>query len=120
MIPSQFPASGASAEAEQAFSPALFLRAVRKHWPIMVSKTKALWATRVVIDASDLAAIQIPVLVMSGDHDVIPLEETLEIYRQLPHGQLCILPATGHATMQERPEEFNRLTRQFLEETRKP
>ncbi|HTA91787.1 MAG TPA: polysaccharide biosynthesis tyrosine autokinase [Polyangiaceae bacterium] len=36
MIPSQFPASGASAEAEQAFSPALFLRAVRKHWPIMV------------------------------------------------------------------------------------
>jgi pimeloyl-ACP methyl ester carboxylesterase len=91
-----------------------------QHWPTMLAKTKALWATRVVIDTGDLAAIQIPVLVMSGDHDVIPLEETLEIYRQLPHGQLCILPATGHSTMQERPDEFNRLTRQFLEDARKP
>jgi pimeloyl-ACP methyl ester carboxylesterase len=89
-----------------------------QHWPAMLAKTKALWATRVVIDASDLAAIQIPVLIMSGDHDVIPLEHTVAIYRRLPHAQLCILPATGHATMQERPEEFDRLTREFLEDAR--
>jgi pimeloyl-ACP methyl ester carboxylesterase len=91
-----------------------------QHWRTMLAKTKALWATRVVIDASDLAAIQIPVLVMSGDHDAIPLEQTVEIYRQLPHAQLCILPATGHATMRDRPDDFNRLTRQFLEAARKP
>jgi pimeloyl-ACP methyl ester carboxylesterase len=91
-----------------------------QHWPTMLAKTKALWATRVVIDTVDLAAIQIPVLVMSGDHDVIPLEETLEIFRQLPHGQLCILPATGHSTMKDRPDEFNRLTRLFLEAADQP
>jgi pimeloyl-ACP methyl ester carboxylesterase len=91
-----------------------------QHWRTMLAKSKALWATRVVIDASDLAAIQIPVLVMSGDHDLIPLEETVAIYRQLPHAQLCILPASGHSTMRDRPDEFNRLTRQFLEDARKP
>lgn len=42
-----------------------------KHWATILAKTKALWATRVVIAHEDLAAIQIPVLVMSGDHDVI-------------------------------------------------
>ena len=86
------------------------------HWSTILAKTKALWATPVVIAHEDLAAIQIPVLVMSGDHDAIPIEQTLEIYRALPHAQLCILPASGHATMQDRPEEFNRLAREFLED----
>ena len=87
-----------------------------KHWAVIVAKTKALWATRVVITHDELASIQIPVLVISGEHDVIPIEQTLEIYRALPHAQLCIIPASGHATMQDRPEEFNRLTRDFLED----
>jgi pimeloyl-ACP methyl ester carboxylesterase len=91
-----------------------------KHWATILAKTKALWTTREVIAHEDLAAIRIPVLVISGDHDVIPIEQTLEIYRALPHAQLCILPASGHATMQDRPEEFNRLTREFLEDQPPP
>jgi pimeloyl-ACP methyl ester carboxylesterase len=91
-----------------------------KHWATILAKTKALWTTREVIAHEDLAAIRIPVLVISGDHDVIPIEQTLEIYRALPHAQLCILPASGHATMQDRPEEFNRLTREFLEDQPRP
>jgi pimeloyl-ACP methyl ester carboxylesterase len=87
-----------------------------QHWRTMTAKTKSLWATRVVIEPADLNAIQIPVLVMAGDHDVISLDETIEIYRGLPHAQLCIFPATGHSTMEERPDDFNRLTRAFLEE----
>jgi pimeloyl-ACP methyl ester carboxylesterase len=102
---------------------ALYVRASpdgAQHWPAVVAKTKALWATRVVIGAADLAAIELPVLVMAGDHDVIPIEETVSIYRQLPHAQLCILPGSGHATMQDQPEQFNRLVREFLEDTRIP
>lgn len=91
-----------------------------QHWQAVVAKTKALWATFEVIDARELAAIQIPVLVMAGDHDAIPVEHAIQIYRGLPHAQLCILPATGHATMRERPDEFNRLTREFLEAARLP
>jgi pimeloyl-ACP methyl ester carboxylesterase len=91
-----------------------------QHWPTILAKTKALWATRVVIDPADLAAIHIPVLVIAGDHDVVPVEHAVEIYRQLPHAQLYILPATGHATMQERADEFDRMTREFLEDARIP
>jgi pimeloyl-ACP methyl ester carboxylesterase len=86
-----------------------------QHWPVMAAKTKELWSTRIVMEPAELHAIQVPVLVMAGDHDVISLEQTIEIYRDLPQGQLCIFPATGHSPMNERPDDFNRLTRQFLE-----
>jgi pimeloyl-ACP methyl ester carboxylesterase len=86
-----------------------------QHWTTMLAKTQDLWGTRVVLSPADLAAIQTPVRVMAGDHDVVSLEQALEIYRGLAHAELCILPATGHATMEERPDEFNRLVREFLD-----
>jgi pimeloyl-ACP methyl ester carboxylesterase len=85
------------------------------HWPVMLDKTRQLWATWTVIRPADLNAIQIPVLVMAGDHDAVTLEHTISLYRYLPHARLSILPNTGHDTMVERPEDFNRLTREFLE-----
>jgi len=91
-----------------------------QHWTTVLAKTQDLWGTRVVLSPADLAAIQAPVRVMAGDHDVISLEQTAEIYRGLPHADLCILPATGHATMEERPDEFNRLVREFLEDPHVP
>ena len=67
-----------------------------------------------VIEASDLKTIQAPVLVMAGDHDFTPIDETLEIYRNLAHGELFILPGTGHGTMTERPDLANLAIRAFL------
>jgi pimeloyl-ACP methyl ester carboxylesterase len=85
------------------------------HWRTVVAKSKELWSTWVVIEPADLRAIHIPVLVMAGDRDVIPLDHTIEIYRALPLGQLGILPGTGHETPSDRSDEFNRLTKEFLE-----
>jgi pimeloyl-ACP methyl ester carboxylesterase len=45
----------------------------------------------------DAASIQCPVRVMLGDRDTtVTLEETRDIYRALPHGQMEVLPATPH------------------------
>ncbi len=86
-----------------------------EHWPVMVAKTQNLWSTWTVIGARELAAIKVPVLVMSGDHDVIRLEHTIQLFRSLPRGEICILPATGHETMKQRSDEFNRLITRFLD-----
>jgi pimeloyl-ACP methyl ester carboxylesterase len=88
----------------------------REHWMTVVAKSWQLWLTPVVIEPADLKNIKVPVLVVAGDHDFTSLEETTEIYRALPHGQLLILPATGHATFKERPEFLNAAIRAFLEE----
>lgn len=86
-----------------------------EHWWTLVTKSYELWLTPVVIEPADLKKIGIPVLVMAGDHDFTPIEETLEIYRNLPQGQLFILPGTGHGTMSQRPDLVNLGMRQFFE-----
>lgn len=44
-----------------------------------------------------LADIAAPVRLCLGDRDpMVTIEETVEAYRALPHGQLAILPNTGH------------------------
>jgi pimeloyl-ACP methyl ester carboxylesterase len=85
------------------------------HWWPFLTKSYQLWLTPVVIETVELKGITVPVLVMAGDHDFTSIEETLEIYRNLPQGQLLILPGTGHGTMRDRPELANLAMREFLE-----
>ena len=87
-----------------------------QHWPVFAAKSWRLWLTPVVIESAELSAIKAPVLVIAGDHDLTPLEQTLEIYRGLTRGQLMIVPATGHDTFGERAEIVNTAIRTFLEQ----
>ncbi len=46
---------------------------------------------------ADVAKIEVPSLVLGGDRDDHSLpEDAVRTYRALPHGELAILPATGH------------------------
>lgn len=86
------------------------------HWMKLLAKSYQMWMQPVVIEPADLKRISAPVLVMAGDNDFTSIEETVEIYRGLAKGQLIILPATGHGTMQQRPELVNLAIREFLEQ----
>ncbi|HEY0748191.1 MAG TPA: alpha/beta hydrolase [Steroidobacteraceae bacterium] len=85
------------------------------HWMAMVAKCAALWNQSIVIEPAELAKIVAPVLVMAGDHDFTSLEETAEIFKGLPHGQLIVVPGTGHGTFQTRPDLVNLAIAEFLE-----
>ncbi len=85
------------------------------HWWAFLEKSYRLWLTPVVIAPTEVKLIKAPVLVIAGDHDFTSLEDTTEIYRALPRGQLLILPGTGHGTFGERPELVNLAIREFLE-----
>jgi pimeloyl-ACP methyl ester carboxylesterase len=81
-------------------------------------KLAQLWLTSPTKDelnAEMLSTIDKPVLVISGDRDAIRLEHTLDIYRALPQGELCILPGTDHGTFSGRPEWLNPIISSFLE-----
>ncbi len=86
-----------------------------QRWAGFAAKSWRLWLTPVVITAEDLRAIQAPVLVMAGDRDIVPLEETLELYRGLARGQLLVLPGTGHDTFVQRPDAVNAALRRFFD-----
>jgi pimeloyl-ACP methyl ester carboxylesterase/uncharacterized SAM-binding protein YcdF (DUF218 family) len=90
------------------------------HWLTMVGKDYQMWLTPVVITPPDLRRIQIPVLVMAGDHDLTSVGQTLEIYDALPQAQLFILPATGHGTLIDRAALANLAIREFLDDPGTP
>ena len=67
------------------------------------------------IPLSDLHKINVPALVIGGDHDVIKIEHTLLIYNNLPKAYLWILPASGHSTPIMFKDDFNTVVGRFFE-----
>jgi len=61
-----------------------------------------------------LKQIKIPVLVVSGDHDLIKLDHTVSLFTSLPHSQLFIVPGASHFELIEQPELINSEIIQFL------
>lgn len=66
------------------------------------------------IPLTDLHKIQIPTLVIGGDHDVIKEEHTFLIYKNLPKAYLWILPASGHSTPIVYKDDFNTVVDRFF------
>jgi pimeloyl-ACP methyl ester carboxylesterase len=81
---------------------------------VLLRKSWQLWLTPVIVAPAELARVQAPALVVAGDHDFVSIDETVEIWRGLPHAQLLILPDTGHGTLQTRPDLVNRFIEDFL------
>lgn len=64
--------------------------------------------------AAELAAIDLPVLVIAGDEDDSTLELALFLKRTVPRCGLAIVPRTGHTINLEEPAAFNRALEEFL------
>jgi pimeloyl-ACP methyl ester carboxylesterase len=85
-----------------------------------ISRMFKIWEHEPDISKKDLSEIQCPVLVVSGDDDVITLAHTQELYEALALGQLAVLPGTSHGLVKEKPELFNAIMMQFLEDLSYP
>ena len=68
------------------------------------------------ISFNDLKKINCPSLIVCGDNDLIPIEHTAAIYRHIPHAYLWVLPHSGHATLTEHRDDFNRTADSFFKE----
>ena len=64
---------------------------------------------------NNLNRIKAEVLIMSGDHDLITLSHTLNIYKNIPYSNLCIIPGATHQAAWEKPKLFQDLAIDFFE-----
>jgi pimeloyl-ACP methyl ester carboxylesterase len=64
----------------------------------------------------ELAAIDVPVLLLVGDEDEPCLDVNLWMKRLMPAARLGLLPGSGHAINLEEPELFNLLVERFIGE----
>jgi pimeloyl-ACP methyl ester carboxylesterase len=66
-----------------------------------------------------LPAIDVPALVIGGEHDVMTPPDAIRGWAaRLPDARCHIIPAAGHVPNLERPDEFNALLERFLLEPR--
>lgn len=56
------------------------------------------------ITLAQLNSIQVPFLVMAGDHDMFTIDHTIALYKNLPQASLYIVPDATHASPYEEPE----------------
>lgn len=85
------------------------------HARTVVEKTLTLFATEPTLTTSDLASIDVPVLIMASDDEPIELSHTCSLYESIPAAQLCILPGTSHSLLKEQTKISVRIIRHFLE-----
>jgi pimeloyl-ACP methyl ester carboxylesterase len=67
------------------------------------------------IPLSDLHTIHVPALVMGGDHDVLKVEHTMQIFQNIPRAYLWIFPNSGHSTPVIYADEFNQKVDRFFQ-----
>jgi pimeloyl-ACP methyl ester carboxylesterase len=65
--------------------------------------------------ATDLDRITTPTLVIGGDHDVIPVPHTVLIWQHIPKAWLWIVPHSGHGTLIEHRDEFEKNVQAFFQ-----
>jgi pimeloyl-ACP methyl ester carboxylesterase len=64
----------------------------------------------------DLAGLDLPALVVVGEHDgPSPPDVADEMAQRLPNARLAVVPGAGHLSNLEAPEAFTRALRAFLE-----
>ena len=66
---------------------------------------------------AELAHVNTPALVIAGDRDdIIPLDQSLALFRSLPHAQLAVLPGIGHGAPSNprSADTFAQVVLQFL------
>jgi pimeloyl-ACP methyl ester carboxylesterase len=94
-----------------------FARQLAEHSAVGSSNTMRGYQARrpSLYDLTDqIAAIDVPVLVMTGDEDEPCLEPSLMLKRTIPDASLAVLPNSGHAINLEEPALFNQLLDDFL------
>jgi pimeloyl-ACP methyl ester carboxylesterase len=71
------------------------------------------WRTEPTMTTDDLAKINAPTLVLTGDDEPFSQHHTIYLYQSLPNGKLAIIPGASHAVMKERPEMVSLMINDF-------
>ena len=84
------------------------------HFPEVLTKALALFASEPTLTTEDLRTIVTPSLVLVGDDDCIDLSHTAALYENLAAAELAVVPGASHAVPMEQPAAVARLVLDFL------
>jgi pimeloyl-ACP methyl ester carboxylesterase len=82
--------------------------------PLINKKLKVLMEKYPNFTPDQLKTIQVPFMIVAGDHDLISLDQTISLFTNLPKAQLFIVPHSSHISLIEYPELINSEIVRFL------
>jgi len=101
-----------------AFAAQLQQRHAPNDWLTLLAKTSELLidlGKTNTLQPEDYATITTPGLLLLGDRDkMVTLDETMAVYKQLPHAQLGVIPGTPHALEQVNITILTEMIRIFI------
>ena len=83
-------------------------------WVKFWKDTQKMWSRETKVSDEKLSSINVPVLIIRGDRDMIKLEHSVDIFRSIKKGQLCIYPNMGHDMPELKSEMLCRIAVDFF------
>jgi pimeloyl-ACP methyl ester carboxylesterase len=74
------------------------------HWPAVMQKLKKMWLTEPNISDEELHSILKPTLIIVGDHDLIKINHTVELFKKIDNSNLLVVPNASHEVLSEKTE----------------
>lgn len=72
-----------------------------ERWLEFNEKLIALWAGPVYVTDQQIQSIQVPTLIIMGDHDQYnQVPKMVELFQLLPKGELAVIPGCGHVVLE--------------------
>ena len=86
---------------------------VRPEWRVALWRFTTANQSNKVKD--NLWQLDLPVQVISGDHDrIVKVEDTFKVTERIPGHTIYLVPNTGHLAHEEDPEDFLRIVSRFI------
>ncbi len=95
---------------QEAYSPVYGL----DYWKKFMVEISKVWLSHEEFLGEKIKNITLPVLIVHADHDDIPVEEAVEIYRLIPYSELAIAPNSDHMLPTNNSELYYALISNFL------
>ena len=67
------------------------------------------------VSLNELSVVRCPALIICGDRDIITIEHTKGIYEHIPNAFLWVIPNSGHSTLIEHRDDFNKMVGLFFD-----
>lgn len=85
------------------------------HWSTLFAKVIESGVAWKGFSPDQLKAIKVPVLIVCGDHDLIPVERCAEWSRAIPNAELAVIPDASHFVLFSEPERLWPTVTTFLD-----
>jgi len=86
-----------------------------ENWKTLLLQLSHLWFSALDYTAEQVRTIEAPVLLVSGDRDhTFSVEDAVDMYVHLIHGELAILPDADHALRETHTDLFGQIALDFI------